>query len=497
MLFSLAFRNVIRNIRRLGPMIFSLVLIFCLLVIGNAVLNTTVESLYRVYARNITGDFTVGPVAEDNFTVFGSDQLLVGQYLIPPTLIDFPEMQELVASWPEIRATAGLITSGARIQFEGSSQDSTVFGVDFTDYPELVPGLRLEEGSFPEAGKPGIVLQKQSSLGRMAEIVGKSVLLASGLGRSFTLREVPVTGLMSYPVRDSMLDSVVLVDSNTARALNGYLYSSVDTEDFSREDQSALASDLDSLFGGGGDDAFFGEQTESPLDEGDSGAIDPAALLAGDAAEQPETSVPVDIPGVSESKDDGAWNFLLVSLYKPGDAKAVMSRLNGEGFNPDRGYLVRDWSKSVGGTALLAQFLQLMLNIGLMFVSLGAVIITTNALLLSVLERTGEIGTLRAMGASRPRISVMIFIETLLVVFGSALVGIALGRIAVELLNALGIVVDNPYIRILFGGDPVRGNVTPGLVGGHLFVALVLTLLSMIYPLKRALGIDPVEAMSK
>jgi ABC-type lipoprotein release transport system permease subunit len=34
-------------------------------------------------------------------------------------------------------------------------------------------------------------------------------------------------------------------------------------------------------------------------------------------------------------------------------------------------------------------------------------------------------------------------------------------------------------------------------VGGHLFVALVLTLLSMIYPLKRALGIDPVEAMSK
>jgi len=488
MLFSLAFRNVIRNIRRLGPMIFSLVLIFSLLVIGNAVLNTTVDSLYRVYARNITGDFTVGPVAEDNFTVFGSDQLLVGQYLIPPTLIDFHEMQDLVASWPEVRATAGLITSGARIQFDGSSQDSTVFGVDFTDYPELVPGLRLEEGSFPEAGKPGIVLQKQSSLGEMEEIVGKSVLLASGLGKSFTLREVPVTGLMSYPVRDSMLDSVVLVDSNTARALNGYLYSSVDTEKFTEEDQSALDSDLDSLFGGGGDEAFFGE---------DSDAIDPAALLAGDAAEQAETSAAVEIPDLSEVKDDGAWNFLLVSLHNPGDAKAIMSRLNTEGYNQDRGYLVRDWSKSVGGTALLAQFLQLMLNIGLMFVSLGAVIITTNALLLSVLERTGEIGTLRAMGASRPRISVMIFIETLLVVFGSALVGIALGRTAVELMNALGIVVDNPYIRILFGGDPVRGKVTPGLVGGHLFVALVLTLLSMIYPLKRALGIDPVEAMSK
>jgi putative ABC transport system permease protein len=497
MLFSLALRNVIRNIRRLGPMIFSLVLIFILLVIGNAVLNTTVDSLYRVYARNITGDFTVGPVAEDNFTVFGSDQLLVGQYLIPPTLINFPEMQELAASWPEVRATAGLISSGARIQFDGSSQDSTVFGVDFTDYPDLVPGLRLEEGSFPDAGKPGIVLQKQSRLGGIKDIVGKSVLLASGLGRSFTLREVPVTGLMSYPVRDSMLDSVVLVDSNTARALNGYLYSSVDTGEFTAADQSALDSDLDSLFGGVGDEAFFGE------DDSDSDFIDPASLLADDSAARDDQADAqedfhfVEIPEVSESKDGGAWNFLLVSLHDPKDAKAVMARLNGEGFNRDRGYLVRDWSKSVGGTALLAQFLQLMLNIGLMFVSLGAVIITTNALLLSVLERTGEIGTLRAMGASRPRISVMIFIETLLVVFGSALVGIALGRLSVELLNALGIVVDNPYIRILFGGDPVRGKVSPGLVGSHLFVALVLTLLSMIYPLKRALGIDPVEAMSK
>ena len=495
MLFSLAVRNVIRNIRRLGPMIFSLILIFSLLVIGNAILTTTVDSLYRVYARNITGDCTVGPVAEDNFTVFGSDQLLVGQYLIPPALIDFPGLQQLVDSWPEVRSSAGLITSGARIQFDESSQDSTVFGVDFEDYADLVPGLRLEEGSFPEAGEPGIVLQKESRIGSMENIIGQSVLLASGLGRSFTLREVPVTGIMSYPVRDSMLDSVVLVDSNTARALNGYLYSSVDTEDFSEEDQSALASDLDSLFGGDG--SLWGDDSQT------SDTIDPAALLAGDSAQQaeenspPDTSSLLDSPDASDSTDDGAWNFLLVSLHDPADAASVITRLNSQGYDQETGYLVRNWSTSVGGTALLAQFLQLMLNIGLMFVSLGAVIITTNALLLSVLERTGEIGTLRAMGASRPRISMMIFIETLFVVFGSALVGIILGKGAIELLNALGIVVDNPYIRILFGGDPVRGKVTLSLVGGHLLVALVLTLLSMIYPLKRALSIDPVEAMSK
>ena len=161
------------------------------------------------------------------------------------------------------------------------------------------------------------------------------------------------------------------------------------------------------------------------------------------------------------------------------------------------GYRVRDWSSSVGGNARLAWFLQLLFNIGLLFVSFGAVIIAANALLLSVLERTGEIGTLRAMGASRLRIALMIFFETLLVVFGSAVIGIVLGHFATEQLNSAGIVIENPYIQILFGGEPLRGSVNLQIVLVHLAAGLLLTVLSMLYPLKRALGIRPVEAMAE
>lgn len=497
MLILLAARNVLRNLRRLAPMMLSLVLVFALLVIGNAVLGTTIDALYSVYARNITGDLTVSPKDKNNFTVFGSDQLLVGQYLVPPVLADFSSLRFRAESLPEVRSTSGLISSAARVEIGGQKQNAAVFGVDFGTYPQLVPGLKLEAGVFPEPGEPGIVVQSQGWQDA-EKLIGEKVLLAAGLGRSFTLREVLLTGVVSYPVRDEMLDTVVLVDAGTARALNGYLYNFAGDISISEEEQTVIESDFDSLFASGVDEPEEGGK------DGTAG-IDPMALFSGSGSDsgdmvpgkvkaEPDNSG-IDATGLKPGAD--AWNFLLVSLYDRVDIDKVSSRLAGAGYNEKRGYLVRDWSSSVGGSAKLAWFLQLLFNIGLLFVSFGAAIIATNALLLSVLERTGEIGSLRAMGATRTRISVMIFLETLMVVFGSALIGILIGRLGTEWLNAKEIVIDNPYIKILFGGEPVRGEITLQSVAGHLAAAFFLTIISMLYPLKRALGISPVEAMAE
>lgn len=495
MLILLAFRNVLRNLRRLAPMMVTLVLVFALLVIGNAVLGTTIDALYSVYARNVIGDFTVSSIDKNNFTVFGSDQLLVGQYLVPPVLVDFPQLRSIAESFPEVRCTAGLISSAARVEIGGQYQNSIVFGVDFGTYPQLVPGLKLEAGVFPEPGKPGIVVQSQGWQDA-EKLIGEKVLLVTGLGRSFTLREVPLTGVVSYPVRDKMLDTVVLADAGTARALNGYLYNFAGDISISEEEQTVIESDFDSL---------FSLSVNDPEEGGMDGAagIDPMALFSGSVSDSGDVvpgKVKVDNSGIEAASlkpGADAWNFLLVSLYDRGDTDKVSSSLAGAGYNEKSGYLVREWSSSVGGSAELAWFLQLLFNIGLLFVSFGAAIITTNALLLSVLERTGEIGSLRAMGATRVRISVMIFLETLMVVFGSALIGILIGRLGIEWLNAKGMVIDNPYIKILFGGEPVRGEITLQSVTGHLTAAFLLTIISMLYPLKRALGISPVEAMAE
>jgi len=478
MLFSLAFRNVLRNFRRHAPLMISIVLIFMVLIVGNALLSTTRAALYQVYARNISGDMTIGAAAESNFTLFGSDRLLVGQYLVAPTLTDYRQLQETLQTYPEVSRTAGMVTLAGRVEIDKRNQDLTLFGVDFSRYPDLVPGLKLEAGHFPAPGEPGIIVQNQGWK-KSTTLLGSTALLGSIHGTSFTLREVPVTGIFSYPVGDTLLDTVALIDIETARALNGYVYGYGEAARIPEEDQAVLASDFDDLFGEMEEDDRLA--AEDP--------VDPDLTVKQNLAEEFDLTNDSDLV-------DGAWNFLLISLHNPKDIDRVLSRLSADGLAPESGYLARGWSGSVGGNAQLTNVLQLVFNGGLLFVAIAAVIIAANALLLSILERTGEIGTLRAMGAGKARIAAMISIESLLVIFLSAVVGITAGYLALTGINAVELVIDNPYITILFGGKPLNGQLTIPLVFAHLAAALLLTLLSMIYPLKRALSIQPVKAMT-
>lgn len=499
MIFSLALRNVLRNIKRLAPMMFSIIIIFTLLIAGNAVLKKTNDSLYEVYSQHVVGDLTISPVpdGENNFTIFGSDQLLVGQYLIPPTIVTPKNIQQFLDSQPTVRKTAGLISSAARIEIGSKKKTVTLLGVDFKAYSELVPGLQLENGSFPEPGKTGIIVQKQM-WDDNSGLVGKKALLFSTIGRNFTLREVPVTGVFSYPVSEAMLDNVVLVDADTARAMNGYLYGSKEQSLITEDDYATIEASFDDLFS---DNTFLIEESTSENDSVEEySAVNPESLFTEDDTyngKSEEKTVnerkQTTLPEYSES----AWNFLLVSLYDRNDIKKVREKLFSEGYTEDNGYLVRRWNSSVGSNAQLAWFLQLIFNTGLLFVSFAAVIIAANALLLSVLERTSEIGTLRAMGASQLRIGGMIFLETLFVVFCSAVMGIILGHFFLKWLNNTEIIIKNPYIQILFGGGNIKGAVSTKLVINHLLTAALLTFLSMLYPLKHALNILPAEAMAE
>lgn len=464
-------------------MVAIIVLVFVALVVGNGILQATGDALYNIYARLVSGDLTVSPAAEQNFTIFGSDQLLVGRYLVPPTIVGFDELQQTVESWPEVAGTAGLVSAAARVEIGGRRENHTVFGVDFAAYRELFGDLELVAGGFPEPGEPGILVQE----GWGAAAVGKPALLATASERSFTLREVPVTGVFRYPAQDELLNRVVLLDAPTARALNGYLYGSEAEQTLSEGEQQYLQSDVDELFGSGA-------QADEATEQNGGGAVDLESLLGPGEPDQSAQELP---PGGGRPQTvAGAWNFLLIGLTDPSLRSDVAKRLERVGYDEESGYLVRDWRASVGGTAQLVWYLRLMFNLGLLFVSFGAVIIAANALVLSVLERTGEIGTFRALGASRGRVAAMIGLETLMVVLSAAILGIVLGWVATLVFSQAGIVIDNRYIRILFGGEPLRGEVTLKLMLRHLVAAAGLTAIAVLYPLKRALSIQPVEAIA-
>lgn len=523
MVFLLIFRNVMRNLPRLAPMVVVLVLSFAALVAGNGVLGTSDDALYRTYAAHVAGDLSVGatdlpgpgesgsPGGAGSFTIFGSDALLVGEYLVPPVIAGFDALRDHVDGRREVRATAAVVSAVARVEAAGRRGDMVLFGVDFPRYRALFPALELVAGRYPDPGERGVVLQAgwggtAPDAEGAAALLGQRALLAVAHDITFTLREVPVTGIFRYPVEDAMLQRVALVDPDTARALNGYIYGSAAAVEISLEEQGFLESDLDDLFGAADqwdeelwDDDLWDEAQpgldadfdyDFDYDVGTEGARDPLASLqqffadTRDETEQARATV------------DGAWNFLLIGLHNRQDGPAVAAALERRGYTPREGFIVRDWRRTVGGTAQIVWYLQLLFNVGIIFVAFGAAVITTNALVLSVLERTAEIGTMRALGATRQRVALMITGETLVVVAGAAVVGILAGIGVTTALERAALVPQNQYLAILFGGQPIRGEITVGLVATHLLVALGLTAVAVVYPLKRALGISPVQAMA-
>ncbi|MFP4644822.1 MAG: ABC transporter permease [Spirochaetales bacterium] len=483
MIVQLAARNIARGRRRLAPMVVVIVITFAVLFVGNAVLSSSQQALYGTFSEYVSGDLSVSATADSNFTIFGSDALLIGEYQVPPTLLEFEQLQERVQNMPEVRATLPAVTAAGRIELDETTRDRAILGVDFERFQDMFPRLEIVDGEYPESGEAAALVQDDWS----SDLVGDRALLSTARDLSFTLREVEVGGIFEFPVEDDMLDRLILVDANTARSLNGYVYGSGGVVDLPEEDQRALESEFDDMF------------SERESFEEESADEDSGQDSAGTSIEQLETFFAETDQEAREERGtaEGAWNFLLVSLHDRADIDRVQARIRQAGFGPDNGFEVRDWRETVGGNAQLAWYLQLMFNIGVFFIAVGAAMITTNALVLSVLERTGEIGTMRALGATRLRVSVLILVETLMVVLGSAVVGIILGIGSSLLLNSANVVVDNPYIRILFGGEAVNARLSAALMTAHLIGGFALALASVVYPLKRALCIVPVQAMTQ
>lgn len=108
----------------------------------------------------------------------------------------------------------------------------------------------------------------------------------------------------------------------------------------------------------------------------------------------------------------------------------------------------------------------------------------TNTLALSVIERTREIGILRAVGMTRPQVRSSVRWEAAIVaVFGAVLgvlLGIALGWVIVRALRDQGIVFTVPL------GQVIALVVASGLAG----------VIAAVYPARRAARLDVIEAIA-
>lgn len=132
---------------------------------------------------------------------------------------------------------------------------------------------------------------------------------------------------------------------------------------------------------------------------------------------------------------------------------------------------------------------------GVVRVIIGAIIILgiSNTMMMNVMERTGEIGTIMALGTRRRQLIRMFLSEGLLLGIFGALIGLLLGLGLAALISAIGIPMPPPpgMDRALIG----QIRVTPTLAVESILLAVTTTLIASVYPAWKASQLTIVDAL--
>ncbi len=121
--------------------------------------------------------------------------------------------------------------------------------------------------------------------------------------------------------------------------------------------------------------------------------------------------------------------------------------------------------------------------------------VIVNTLVMSVFERTREIGILAAVGMKSSSIMAMFFVEFVFLAVGGILLGLAVGAPLVSWVGSVGIPIGNMGITGLLFGDRIHAILTLNDSITLSLLALFVSLLAALYPAILAARMEPVEAL--
>ena len=118
-----------------------------------------------------------------------------------------------------------------------------------------------------------------------------------------------------------------------------------------------------------------------------------------------------------------------------------------------------------------------------------------NTLIMSVFERTREIGILAAIGMRSSSIMAMFFAESGLLGIGGIAIGLLLGAIMVFPASKYGIYIGNMGATGITLGNRIYAYLLPGDAISLTILAFIVTLLAALYPAILAARMEPVDAL--
>jgi putative ABC transport system permease protein len=505
LIIKIAWRNIFRHKGKsliIGAILFVGALI---MTVGNGVISGMDKGMRENIINCFTGDAVI--VSEKQLTdnVFLD---MMGKAVEPIyNVIDIKKTlmkQEYVKNFLPIGKNMAMVLN----EDGGTMGNAYLLGVDFEKYRAMFPGnIKPIEGRLPTPGEKGALVptgaRKQAydfmniwfipeketlhvdnltpeAKKNKNSLSIKNNLVLMGFNGDNTTSDIRmgIKGVVKYKALNQIWGHFVLVDIEAYRQCLGYFSASEKAIELAPEQKSLLSMDNANL-----DDMF---SDNSLVVKKDKAMKLPQKIVRASVVEKPTVDV-----------DAGAYNMVLVS-FKPGvKLDEGVKTLNADLKDAKLNARVVPWKKAIGQLGSMAMLIKSALFVFVMFLFFVAIIIIVNTLSMAALERTSEIGMMRAVGARKSFISKMFFSETAILSFFFGGLGVIVGILAVKVLTLCHFTSDNDMIQLLYGGDTFQPFLSAFDICSAVIQLALVTLIAMVYPIKVARSITPLDAISR
>jgi putative ABC transport system permease protein len=449
------------------------------ILVGNSFLDKAKEGVKTGFTSNFTGDaYIYGDNPLPISILLGNITQSNGK---TPLLVDYDKINQYLDSRKDVVAHAGQVSGIGMFSTDESGMvgGAILVGVEPESYHKMFNNLVMKEGEYLEPGKEGFILSKDvvdrlnKSLKKPLK-VGDEIIVNGMSSTGFNMRRVKITGLFGFKTKSDVNEFMAYTDVNTVRLLSGLTLGGAEQVAISESTKTLLNAESE-------DDIFGAEESVS------SSTVSSVSTVT--------QSKITETPRVQAVADTGAWQFILVKLKDSDSAQSFISSANlyfaKEGIKAKAG----DWMGAASPFAQSIDLVRSVLLIVVIILVIVAIIIIMNTLVVSIIERTGEIGTMRALGAQKSYVWKMFLIETLCITVAFGIVGIALSGATVGIINLIGIKAGNSFLRLLFAGEVLKLGLNWVTMAWSLVLVALVGIVAHIYPVMVALRIEPVVAM--
>jgi putative ABC transport system permease protein len=387
-----------------------------------------------------------------------------------PVILNVPKIKQWLDKNPLVDCHVAITQNYGLLSIEKNGKKSDLpfffYAVNPAEYLAMFPNISMVKGAFFTTGggpAAGVVISKNQS-----EIYSKNYGIDLAPGDKVTLLSLTDGGAVNAAA------SRVIGIYDPIHYKNVFNYINfLDIESYSRlynftgVDSASLPSSYNAALASNSDDEIF-----NLTGQADFGGLKTDSLVS------------TELTG---------YTMIAVKLKRHQDAPLFAAQAVREGFEVK----TASWKEASSFFANVADIIQSIIYGATFLIFLIVVFILMNTLIISVLERTAEVGTLRALGGEKGFIT-SIFISEALLLNGCAAVAGMLASITVILAIGAsgGLALPEIMSQYLMGGGDLRIMLSARPFIEAIVLILVVSVSATVYPIRVAAAIAPLKAMT-